>query len=175
MNAVTFFYCDGNSQASISDSSTIFANILRQLLTTSLTEPEESFVEEVKARFKAKPNFLLSDILSSLEWMSSHFTEVYVIIDGIDECSDRETFCLSIRRLISVANMKLLVAGRPEQDIAASDAFHGKPTLSIDEAIKVDISTHVNWYIESDQKLCRKKEALKQDIENTLIEKSNGM
>jgi len=114
-------------------------------------------------------------VLSSLEWIGDFFSEIFIIIDGVDECLNREEFCESLGRLVERTNMSVLVVSRPEHDIATADVFLGKSTLNIDDAVKLDISTHVSWYMEKDKKLRRYRPELKAELLVTLTTKCDGM
>ena len=129
----------------------------------------------MKAYFTKQSTNSQTFVLTSLKWIVERFIEIIVIIDGADECSDREEFCELLESFIECENVKVLVASRPERDIETAPAFCGKPTINIDDAVKDDISTHVSWYIEKDRKLRRHRPDLKNDLLVKLIAKCDGM
>jgi hypothetical protein len=176
MNGLAFFYCDGNSQHLASNSAIIFSSVLRQLISQCFSaRSHQSLIAAIKTRFDESKNLSIERVQLFLNWISQFFSEIYVIIDGVDECTDRDEFCESLGHLVKNSNIKVLVASRPEQDIATAQVFLGKPALNIDEAVKTDISTHVEWYIEKDRKLRRHKPALKAQLLAKLTAKSDGM
>jgi hypothetical protein len=121
-------------------------------------------------------DFSIKFVLSTLKWISEYFSDIFVIIDGIDECSDREGFCESLGYLVQVKTFKVLVAGRPEHDIATADVFRGKSIVRIDDVVvNNDISTHVRWYIEKDRKLRRHSGELKMELLTLITSKCDGM
>lgn len=93
-------------------------------------------------------------------------------MDGLDECSNRKSLALTLRRF-NVRNVSILVTCRPELDIAGILATN--QSLDIDKQVVNDIVTHVRWEIESDPKLSRIQPQLKQEIQDQLIAKSDGM
>jgi hypothetical protein len=134
-----------------------------------------SVINAVKARFTKPINISLEYVLSSLNWISEHFSDVFLVIDGADECSDREEFCESLAQLVESRKIKVLVASRPEHDIATAAVFTAKPTLNIDEAVKDDIATHVSCYMDRDRKLKRLREGLKAELLKAITAKCDGM
>ena len=149
--------------------------MLRQLILQCLSN-QSLKVDDVKARFDESTSISLELVQLSLTWISQElFSEIFVIIDGVDECLDRDEFCQSLGRLIKDSKLRVLVASRPERDIATADVFLGKPALNIDEAVKTDISTHVSWYIERDRKLRRHRPELKTELLVKLTAKCDGM
>jgi hypothetical protein len=176
MNGVAFFYCDGNSQYLSADSGIIFSSLLKQLISQCFSEKSNpSFVDAVKARFSRSSSFSRDNVLASLAWISQHFSQAFLVIDGVDECSDRERFSESLARLVERGMIKVLVASRPEHDIATAAVFMGKPILNIDDAVKDDISIHVGCYIEKDRKLKRLSPELKAEILRKMTSKCDGM
>jgi len=176
ITGIAFFYCDGSSQRLATDSAIIFSSILRQLVTQCFSQrSNQSVMEAVKTYFTENTIFKEDFVLSSLKWVSRYFSEIFIIIDGVDECSDRNKFCESLGYLVETDNVKVLVASRPEHDIATADVFLTKPFLNIDEDVKLDISTHVNWCMEKDKKFLRYRPELKAELLGKLTTKCNGM
>lgn len=173
MNGLAFFYCDGNSQDA-SDSTIIFSSLLKQLVNQWFSERcNLPILEAEKDRLSGSTS--LSHVLSSLKWIFQHFSDVFLVIDGVDECSDRQEFCESLALLVENHTIKVLVTSRPEHDIATAAVFMGQPVLNIEEAVKYDISTHVSCYIEKDRKLKRLRAELKAEILKQITAKCDGM
>lgn len=97
---------------------------------------------------------------------------MYLIIDGLDECSGRKSL-LSTLLEFNVRNIKILVTSRPELDI--KEVLSTNHSLNIDDHVVNDIVTYVRWEIESDPKLSKIEQRLKQEIQDQLIAKSDGM
>jgi len=126
----------------------------------------------VLERYVGNFDTALEYLLESLEWSFKFFSEVYLIIDGLDECSDR--MCL-LRKLYAfrASNVRVLVTSRPEIDISL--AFTGKQSLVIDDHVMDDIATHVAWALESEPRLSNIHTGLKDEIQRELIERCGGM
>ena len=167
---IAFFYCDGDS-AEKQELSNIFGSLLKQLLKQLVSSADTSCLDIIITRYKI--DFIPSEetIVSDLEWIVHWFSDVYLIIDGIDECSKRETLPFVLQCLAERA--EVLVTSRPEKDLA--DVFIGKPCLNIDDPVKNDIIKHVKWQMANHEKLRNIRRSLKRNIENKLVTRSAGM
>jgi len=173
---LAYFYCDGNSQHLASDSTIVFRCLLRQLVSQYFSQRNQpSVIAAMKTRFSESPKVTNDFVLSFLNWISEYFSEVFLVIDGVDECSDYEEFCESLARLVESPTIKVFVASRPEHGIATANVFVAKPVLNIDDKVKCDISTHLSHYIENDRKLKRLRPELKCELLNTISAKCGGM
>jgi len=176
MKGLAFFYSDGNSQHLASNCAIIFGSLLRQLISRCLSQRSKlSVINAVKARFSEPTIISLEYVLSSLNWISELFSDVFLVIDGADECSDREEFCESLAQLVESRKIKVLIASRPEHDIVTAAVFTAKPTLNIDDAVKDDIATHVSRYMDRDRKLKRLGAELKGELLKAITAKCDGM
>jgi hypothetical protein len=104
--------------------------------------------------------------------MCGFFGEVYLVVDGLDECSCRQPLLSTLCQLQG-ENLRILVTSRPESEIAIT--LKTFPSLNIDDYAVNDIGIHVRWAIESDPKLSGIQPHLKRHIQETLIAKSDGM
>lgn len=119
--------------------------------------------------------------------MLEQVSEVFVIIDALDECSTREGSSTSgllswIKNLADnkKVNTHILVTSRPEYDIKSRIDAWTESNNCIDIQSKLitnDISNYVEWRVREDEKLkrWRGKETVQDEIKSTLIKKANGM
>jgi len=115
MKGFAFFYCNGNSQHLTSDSEVVFSSLLKQLVTQYFSKgSKQSVIDAIRTRFADGVTFSRAFVLSSLNWISEYFSDIYVVIDGVDECSDREAFCESLGSWVKISKLQVLVASRPE-------------------------------------------------------------
>jgi len=167
---ITFFYCDSDSTERLG-SFNIFASLLKQLVMQLLPAAScaqlEAFIERYRGNLVPSMELLVTE----LEWISHCFCNVYIIVDGIDECSERETIPANLLRLSK--RTKVLVTSRPEIDLM--NAFCGERSINIDAAVRRDICTYVQWQMESNRKLSHIRRSLKQKIQEELVAKSHGM
>jgi hypothetical protein len=112
-----------------------------------------------------------------LKNLIASFTNVYIIVDAIDECpktDDERDELLAVVLEISHSGSQLLVTSRLEIDIA--EAFKLEAKISIDKVIVgADIKLHIANELATDIRLRKWSSDIKDDIEKTLVEGSNGM
>ena len=130
-----------------------------------------SQLEAMVSRYQGNPVLSAEFVVSELQWISHCFSEVYIIVDGLDECSGREIIHPNLVRLAERA--RVLVTSRPETDIVS--AFSAQTHLNIDEGVKRDILTHVQWQMDNNKKFSHIRPSLKQKIEVELVARSAGM
>jgi hypothetical protein len=174
---LAWFYCDGTRNLSArTDIRYILGSILRQLLEASekskgshlksLKQLQETANDTVDSKLA---NLFIDTILST----SKTFSQVYIVVDGIDECPKRTELCESILKL-SGANVKVLITSRRERDIA--DLLHNQNQVEISkDSSSADISIHIDWMFENDKKLTAIKSDLKKQIKSELLSSSSGM
>jgi hypothetical protein len=106
--------------------------------------------------------------------ISAIFSSIYLVIDGIDEITDRQHILAVISRLPSLHKFNLLIMGRLRPDIAK--AMVGTLHLEINiNMIQDDIGTYIKWRMSNDQQLVSITPTLKVYIEKTLFVQSAGM
>ena len=99
--------------------------------------------------------------------------EIYIVIDGIDECPNRPDLCQKILDMAG-GNIKLLVTSRPERDI--TEVFKNQNRLEItDDFSGPDIAIHIDWMFEHDDKLKTVKLEMKKDFKTHLLSQNKGM
>jgi hypothetical protein len=173
---LAYFYCDGTSNLSAKiETRFILGSILRQLLESSDTknlsiEPLQRFQKESRSYTNSRLVKLLVDAIFQF---SKSFREVYIIVDGIDECVSCTDLYNSLLTLAD-ANIKVLVISRPERNI--EEAFSRHERLEFTENFShADISTHIDWSFEQDKRLKMIKPELQNEIKLQLLKKSDGM
>jgi hypothetical protein len=147
---------------------------MRQLVQSSAANsPEMNMVTKLVKSGRDSGRPFLDILILSLNALSLMSFDVYFIIDGLDECSEREDLIESLP-VLAKNNARLLVTSRPEIDIA--QAWGERPQLEMEsEAINVDIAKHVESRFEYDKKLSRTGSSLKKKIINELVLRSSGM
>jgi hypothetical protein len=162
---LAFFYCDGNYPEK-QDLRYILGSLVRQLLT-----PASPHFEQLQ-RLRERGSMPSDVFLATLETIAS-YNRIYIVLDGLDECANREPL-LEILSTLETEKLNLFVTSRFEKDI--EKAFEGKESLGVDqECVQIDIATHIGWMLDSDKKLKCIKLDLKETIKNQLAKKSDGM
>jgi len=113
------------------------------------------------------------------------FNEVFLIIDGLDECSrEKRHSALGFysQLLNSLPRAKIFVASRREQDISLAFEKLTTPVIEVKaESVAEDIERYVVDEIEllldghNGKRLYVESEALRQEIVETLTSKAEGM
>jgi hypothetical protein len=110
----------------------------------------------------------------------------YILVDGVDECpnlsgtpSAREDVLELIEELVdlSLPNLHLCVASRPEMDIrmVLEPLTFLKISLHDEGGQKEDIIEYIKFIVRSDRSMRRWKEEDKQLVVDTLSERADGM
>lgn len=121
-------------------------------------------------------------LLMTFHQLLKRFKAVYLVIDALDECSDRRTLLEDIDRFChwQDANLHILLTSRREKEIEESIEplcnDHGKICIQ-SMLINDDIRSYIRSRLQTDQGLKRWQGKLKTqlEIENTLMEKTDGM
>ena len=109
------------------------------------------------------------------------FDEVFIILDALDECREREDLITDIEGMAAwdTPKLRLLVTSRRERDIEES------LSLLLDDENKIciqsylardDIRAYVQGRIQTDRKLKRwQKQEVRNEIQDVLVMKAGGM
>ena len=119
----------------------------------------------------------LSSLISTILSLIQESDQVFLVIDALDECSERETVLNLIQQFMSKEqNITLLVTSRNERDIEIGLKDVVTNTLPIQSAaVNSDIGLYVHNCIASDQKLKRWSQNVREEIEITLTKGAEGM
>jgi hypothetical protein len=106
------------------------------------------------------------------------FQHVYIIIDALDECTQRQRLLCWIKEIISfkIHKLHLLATSRSEEDIA-----HCLQSLEIaevdmtSEAVDNDIQSYLDWMLHEDASLRKWNAVMQNEIKFTLLNGANGM
>ena len=121
-------------------------------------------------------------LLATLQQMMRCFEEMYLVLDALDECSERQELLLGINEFTcwKDVNLHILTTSRREKDIEESLEplcdDHGK--IGIQSAlVNHDIRAYIQSRLQTDRDLKRwqDKPKIQLEIENTLMEKADGM
>lgn len=121
-------------------------------------------------------------LLTMLQQMYQEFDDIYIILDALDECTDRLELLNVIEKIHrwKIGNLHFIVTSREEKDIQESlDSLTGKDKqLSIQSAlVDDDIRAYIQDRLKTDRQLRRWQSRLviQQEIENALMDRAAGM
>ncbi|KAJ4351397.1 uncharacterized protein N0V89_006739 [Didymosphaeria variabile] len=176
IQAVAFHYCDFAHQPSLVVSQ-ILGSLVRQLIQQLQHFPLA--LRELYHRRSDKEPPQLDDITSLLRDVFKEESKVtYIIIDGIDECSDRTVLLKVLRGLweqtSNTSSIRVLLSSRPEVDIMR--AFMNRPRFEIlPEHVQQPLQVHVRIEIARIPKLGHLSDRDRQSLEKSLVARADGM
>ena len=107
------------------------------------------------------------------------FSQVYIMIDALDECTDREKTLIWATQLISdtnlnrnAANLHIAISSRPERDIHEIFAVLDPHSVDVSKANTEDIARYLNLHMES--KFTKYDENTREKIKSELKENTDG-
>jgi hypothetical protein len=132
---------------------------------------------EMHSKSRVRPSLqALLDLLANVLEGPNGLRRTYIIVDAVDECTDREDLLAGLNALQSLSDLKvnILVASRGENDI--KDAFDGLPSLLIKESdIASDVELYVLSEMEKRKSLKGKPDVVKSRIKSALVKGAKGM
>jgi hypothetical protein len=152
--------------------------IVRQLMERKLTIPDQvrSLYENHHGK-ETKPT--CQDYVDLLQLLAREFLEVYVVIDALDECVDKNGHIiwsgLLFKLKSTVSNLRLLYTSRDIEDIAG--ILTGSTRIEI-RASEVDIEAYVQAQIKTTESLlhiCEQHAELQNTIPRAIASKAEGM
>ena len=121
-------------------------------------------------------------LLDTLHQMMTSLGDIYVILDALDECAERDELLTDVEEVVSWkdTDLHLLITSRRETDIEEtltplSDRQH---RIAIQGAsVDADISTYIHKRLQIDRKLKRwqKHPNVQTEIKEMLARKADGM
>ena len=109
-----FFFQTEVGTASNTTPAAAYRAILAQLLQKN--RHNESIIDKFAFDMldgMGQPNASQKNLVGLLQLCGQELGPLYVVLDGIDECSDKETLLRTISRISTLSNVKLLLFSRP--------------------------------------------------------------
>ena len=184
--SLAFFYCDFREDGK-RDLRGLLSSLLVQLSHQSDTYSQilSRFYSEHANGSKHPSDDQLVQCLKDILGVSGQAT-VYLIIDGLDECSNTSTMPSPREKVLNLLkglmdsqlpNLRICVTSRPEIDIKAvleSLTLHSI-SLHNEGGQMEDIDNYIKSVVNMDSNMRRWKTADKELVIDVLIEKSDGM
>lgn len=117
-------------------------------------------------------------VLSLLKQIMADSDHTYIIIDALDECTDRDKLLEFIRGLVTDDGHKLhlLTTSRPEREIKEQLTEIVTSEVNIQSAVvNDDIRLYIQDRLHNDSKLKKWPTSIQHEIEETLMQKAHGM
>ena len=121
-------------------------------------------------------------LLATLHQIMKSFEEIFIVLDALDECSDRQELLEDIEQFKhwTDVNLHILSTSRREKDIEEriEPLARCEGKIPVDSMhVNDDIRAFVHEKLQTDLKLRRwgKEPKAQQEIENALMDKADGM
>lgn len=118
------------------------------------------------------------DLRAALVSVMKSFPQLYLALDALDECTDREELMDFLGELMSsnIGGLHLLSTSRQERDIEIGFCDHQPVKVGLEEEqVKGDIKLHIRSRLTRDLRLKRLAEPIKAEIEVALLDGARGM
>ena len=174
---LAYFYYDASTMESLPPES-FFGAVVKQF-SSQLPELPASIIDAWKyasTRNGTPKQPGLDQLKPILRSLLERHESAIIIVDGLDESSSYGIVCdfLTSTVLAGTSALRVFVSSRPEQDIRRR--FKGFQEIPVPEiAVETDISTYIRMRINTDARLRRMSEKMKQYVEMTLRADSQGM
>ena len=173
---MAYFYFDfGDSEKQRSE------NLIRSLIT-QLSFQTSSCPDSLATLYSQNQNGqrhpTIPSLMMTLKDIVRGFEHVYVILDALDECEDREQLLglLEEIRNWKVGKLNLFATSRAERDIEDGIGPHVSARINFHNSqVNADIQIHIQERLENDPKLKKWSAKVHGEIEAVLMEGAHGM
>ena len=156
-------------------------NLLRSLIT-QLSDHATHIPEALDRLYSAcqsnRRDIDQDDLITTLQHIVQEPREAYMIIDALDECTEREALLELIEEILGwkISTLHILVTSRKEREIEDSLMPLSWRTVDLQEAVVTgDIKMHVRDRLQNDPKLKKWPIKVQAEIEAALTEGAHGM
>ena len=120
----------------------------------------------------------LDDLQNTLKGILGGFSSTFIILDALDECTEREKILNWIQTYVFRKDVNLglhlIVTSRPEQEI--NDQFQSHHSIDlVKESGNHDLIAYLDHQLQNNPAFQKWKSDTQEQIKSTLIEKSDGM
>lgn len=168
-----YFYCDYLNSATL-DSANIIASLIQQFLQQY--DPHINDLEEVWTNLgihEKSPRIRTTEELHDvLKLLLQHFDLNFIVIDGLDECTNSTTLIVSLLDSLNIPgqnNVKTLFISRYQEDLNQTLAAYNQVSISAH-------SSDLRLYVDSEMSTLKVRSgALRDQIRKRMIEGASGM
>jgi len=171
---ITYLFCNYKAQADHSAPG-LLAALLKQLVQSrpDIAAPVTHIYDQHSKR-RSRPS--LDDIFGALQSVCSNHTTVYIIVDALDECADKDgvrgQLIDKLRELQARTDVRLMCTSRFIPEIMQN--FCSIPTLEV-RASEEDVRQFVTGQMPRLPNCIKRDNELKRAIQNKIVEAVDGM
>ena len=174
--AIIYFYFDFND-AEKQRHDNLIRSLVVQLSVQSPNTPEALNMLYSRCQ-DGQRQPTVDDLTTTLQHILGGFRETFLVLDALDECTEREELLALIERIIGwkIGKLHTLVTSRREREIeeALEPLITGQ--ICIQSAlVNADISIHLRERLQNDPKLNRWPVKVQMEVEATLTDGAHGM
>ncbi|KAF8214397.1 hypothetical protein K438DRAFT_1956474 [Mycena galopus ATCC 62051] len=175
---VLYAFCEFRDKQII-DPAVLLRTFISQLLRAYPGQIMPDFSDLVdKERKRESPPNTVASLGALIRRATQRFARVHIVLDGMDECADRESLIELLHTLVKDEAFNVYVARRPEPDI--QEALSSAITISLQMEqerahVHDEIVHYINRQLEVRRELRRLPKKLTDEIQATLEIKANGM
>jgi hypothetical protein len=152
-------------------------SLIKQLSVqcTSISKALESLFSSCK-NGERQPK--ISELLTTLQQMAREFDEIFIILDALDECKDRQELLDGIEEISGwkFGKLHITVTSRREKDIEETLEPLVTDQICIQNAlVDADIHIHLHERLRNDPKLKAWPANVQREIKETLMDGAHGM
>ena len=173
---IVYYYFDFSDTLKQSSDSLI-RSLITQLSSQSTICPE-ALKSIYSQNLNGQRQPTTEDLVVGLKHIVGSFQHVYVIIDALDECRDREQLLPLIEAIIGwkLGNLHMLATSRQERDIEECVGPLASAQINLHSVqVNTDIHTHLRERLQSDPKLKKWPAKIHGQIEAALMDGAHGM
>jgi len=174
---IAYFFFDGrDSQSELQLHDKLIRSLIAQFCHQRGGTPTE--LADLYKRCGDHQQPTVKQLQNTLRDILDGFSRAYIVIDALDECTNRERTLSWVNTLISdtgrpAGNLHILVTSRPERDIETVFTTFDPHSIDIGEmAANQDISNYLELQMKS--KFKQYSESTKNQIESGLRERAEG-
>lgn len=171
---VAYLYCDYKRQAEHTTPK-LLAAVLKQLVQDrpSIAQPLSGLYDHHQLR---RTRLLPKETLRALRSVLGNYSKVYVVIDALDECPERDSNRSQLlelcRSLQEQTDLRLMATSRHIPDIVAE--FKGMPQVEV-HASNADVKRYVEGQIDRLAKCVQRDRDLQELVKERIVKAADGM
>jgi hypothetical protein len=178
--AIIYFYFDFNDSKKQR-----YENLIRSMITQlsmqSTNTPEALNTIYCRCQ-EGRQQPTIADLVLTFQYMLRDFHQAFIILDALDECTERKELLQLIKNIVSwkLEKLHILTTSRRENDIEKwlEPLVNNQEKICIESAlVNEDIHTYVHERLQTDRSLqmWQNKPEAQQEIKRTLLDKADGM
>lgn len=179
--AVVYFYFDFNDQEKQKPES-LLSSLLVQLASQCRRHVPEALKDlytsskDISGEKKLPPTY--DRMRGTLVSLVSEFDQVYICLDALDECTNRDRLLKLLNYILekSLAPLHILATSRKERDLEVSLTKMAIECIDLQNAgVDADIQQYIEDQLNKGWRLTEPPRKVKENIKTTLIENAKGM